>query len=79
MRLEICYSHEESTIILVGETNSCGFSGIVCPEDICVCIRSSPFALSPRVANLQDLSSIVEDVGSDECVGVSTNYAVGVN
>ncbi len=34
---------------------------------------------APRVANLQDLSSIVEDVGSDECVGVSTNDSVAVN
>lgn len=77
--LEISGGHEEGSIVFIEESNSCGFSGVGGPEGIRVCICANPFALTPRVANLEDLCAIDQGVGCNERVGVSSDDAVGIN
>ena len=79
VRLEISGGHEEGSIVFIDESNSCGFGGVCGPEGIRVCICADPFALTPRVANLEDLCAIVQGVGCNERVGMSSDDAVKIS
>ncbi len=54
LNFKVSNSHKEGAFNLVQETNSCGFGRIAEPVRIFVIIGSSPFALSPRIAQLED-------------------------
>lgn len=80
LNFKVSNSHKEGAFNLVQETNSCGFSRIAGPVGIGVTIGSSPFAFSPRIAQLEDpyfLFAAGDFVLWNESVGVLWYDSIG--
>ena len=73
VKFKVIDCHEKAAIIFAGETNLDSDRRIGCPEWVSITIRSSPFSITPRVSNLNNLDPVRQGVSTKDRISMASN------